>query len=469
MVFCAQCSNMPTIQINYDYFFQLGSLPFPLMMAKLFFDGGWIPVLIILIQGFWLLWVQSRQGKHAATIGFVILAINIPRMNEQTPKAVEQIFSHLSGAHSNLDKFEKYWLGKFSPTFSFEIVSLGGFIQYLVHCPKKYRDLVESSIYAQYPDAEITEVPDYADKVTTTFPHPELDCFGTEFVLKKPAAYPIRTYEQFEHQAAEVMTFKDPMSSVLEVLSQIKSGEQMWIQVLVTPTDESWQKKGEEVVDKILGRKKVEKKSMAMEVLDAPIWIAKETVKQLATFGDTTEHVPEKKPEQPKMMALSPGERNVLEAVQQKLSKIGFMCKIRVVYLGRRDVFSKGRFVSLKGAMSQFAAVNMNAFKGYGPVTPKGDYFWQRWSENSLKSKIVRNYKNRSGKGAPHYALNIEELATIYHFPMMTVKAPLVKKTDSKRAEPPHSLPTEERFPHTKRDKDGKVEKDGGPENLPFA
>ncbi len=463
-------SPMPTLNFNYDYFIQLGNLPFPLILARLFLDGGWIPMLVILIQGFWLLWVQSRQAKFASSVSYCILALNIPRLQEQTPKAVEQIFSHLSGAYSGLDKYEKYWLGKFQLTFSFELVSIGGYIQYLVHCPKKYRDLVESSIYAQYPDAEITEVTDYADKVPTTFPHPELDCFGTEFVLKKPHAYPLRTSEHFEHSAAEVMTFKDPMSSVLEVFSQLKPGEQMWMQILVTPTDESWQKKGEEVVDKILGRKKPEKKSMVGEIITGPLWVFKEAGSQLAGVG-SAEGMVEKKPEQPKMMALSPGERQVLEEVQKKLSKVGFMCKIRVVYLGRRDLFSKGRFVSLKGAMSQYSAVNMNGLKGYGPVTPKGDYFWQRWSENGLKGKLVRNYKNRSGNGAPHYALNIEELATLYHFPMSTVKAPLVKKTESKRAEPPHSLPTEERYPRAERTKPGETDDDDNeaPANLPFA
>jgi len=37
--------------------------------------------------------------------------------------------------------------------------------------------------------------------------------------------------------------------------------------------------------------------------------------------------------------------------------------------------------------------------------------------------------------------LNIEELATLYHFPVVTVSPPLIKKTGSKRAEPPFGLP----------------------------
>lgn len=457
---------MPTIQFNFGYFVELGTLPFPVLLARLFLDGGWIIVLLVFIQGCWLLWVQSRQGKYAATIQHVILAIDIPKLNEQTPLAVEQIFSHLSGAYSGLDRYEKYWLGKFNPTFSFELVSIDGYVQYVVHCPKKYRDLVESSIYAQYPDAEITEIQDYTDKVPRTYPHPEWDAFGTEFALKKPSAYPIRTYPLFEHRTAEVMTFKDPISSVLEVLSNLKRGEQLWIQVLLVPTDDSWQKKAEELADKMLGRKKPPTKSIMDHALEMPMMVVNEMMGPPASEA-------KKSSDTPKMLALSPGERGVLEAIQMKASKIGFLAKIRVVYVGRRDVFSKGRYTSLKGAFNQFSSTNMNAFKGYGPVTPKGDYFWQRWSEGEKKSAIVRNYRNRSGKGAPHFILNTEELATIYHFPMSTVKAPLVKKTESKRAEPPSSLPTEDRFPRqqlpgvkpTAGDKDG----DGLPDNLPFA
>jgi len=98
----------------------------------------------------------------------------------------------------------------------------------------------------------------------------------------------------------------------------------------------------------------------------------------------------------------------------------------------------------VRGELQQFTAVKLNGFKAYGPVTPKGDYFWDRWSELDRKKAIFSAYKKRSGSGATAYYLNTEELATLYHFPMETVKAPLVKKTDAKRSEPPTGLPTRE-------------------------
>lgn len=430
---------MPTIQINPDYFIELGQLPFPLLLARLFLDGGWILVLFVLLQGLWLMWVQSRNAKYAATVSYTLLAIDIPRENVQMPIAVEQIFSHLSAAYSGLDSYEKYWTGKFQPTFSFEIVSIEGYVQFVVRTPVKFRDLIESAFFAQYPDADIIEIADYTDKVPTTYPHPEWDVFGTEYILKKPSAYPIRTYTQFEHSLSEDQPFKDPMSSLLEAMSSLKRGEQLWYQILLTPNDDSWKDASEQVINKLTGKKTKPKKSL----IDEALWLPKEVFDQFIGMIFSAGEEPEKKPDD-KPPQLGPGEKGAVEGIGAKAQKIGFHTKMRIVYVARRDVFSKGRVTSFKGALGQFAALNMNSFKNYGAVTPKSDYAWQRWSEPAKKMAILRNYKNRSGAGAPHYVLNIEELATVYHFPVSGVKAPSVKKTEAKRAEPPSSLPTRE-------------------------
>ncbi|MFH2063264.1 MAG: hypothetical protein ABIJ46_03875 [bacterium] len=430
---------MPAISVNFGYFFELGSMSFPQMMLRLFIDGGWLPMLLVLLRGGWLLWVQWRQNKFAATITTCLLAIDVPRQNEQTVKAVEQIFSTISGAYSGLDKFEKYWLGKFQPTFSFEIVSINGYVQFLVHTWTKYRDLVESAVYAQYPDAEIVEVADYTHTIPSRYPDQEWDIFGSELVLKKPSHLPLRTYPQFEHTSAEY-PFKDPISALLEIMASLKTGEQLWVQFLVKPNDGGWRAKGIKEIEKMLGRKAPPKKS----VIDEALWLPKGVVKEfgsLLTSGPSA--APASKEEPLKMLAMSPGERGVVEAAQMKLTKIGFDTKIRIVYAGRRNIFSKKHFTSVKGSFAQFSSLNLNELKPYGKVTPKGDYFYQRWSEPDRKTRLVRNYSNRSsGAGATAFVLNTEELATLYHFPMRDQKTPLLKKTDAKRAEPPAGLPT---------------------------
>ena len=93
---------------------------------------------------------------------------------------------------------------------------------------------------------------------------------------------------------------------------------------------------------------------------------------------------------------------------------------------------------------------------------------------------LVSKFRSRSNEGCPPFILNTEELATLYHFPMRDVKAPLIKKTDAKKAEPPSRLPTgefkESPFkapPPEPEESEEAGEEDAGegepPANLPFA
>ena len=55
----------------------------------------------------------------------------------------------------------------------------------------------------------------------------------------------------------------------------------------------------------------------------------------------------------------------------------------------------------------------------------------------------MSGFKRRSGTaGRSRFIMNVEELATIWHFPIeAAVKAPLVQKTPGRKSEPPMSLP----------------------------
>jgi len=61
------------------------------------------------------------------------------------------------------------------------------------------------------------------------------------------------------------------------------------------------------------------------------------------------------------------------------------------------------------------------------------------------QNAILKNYKGRNPdtvKGP--YLLSVEELATLYHFPFIEVRAPLVKKIAAKKTRAPIGLPVEE-------------------------
>ena len=148
---------MPTIVINTEFFERLLSAPSPAdVMIELFFAGGWVVFAFILLWGFWKVWHENRQAKFISMQTSVLLAIDVPKMNEQSPKAVESVFITISGALSSFDRIEKYWKGKMQAVFSFEIVSVGGYVQFYVRTWTKYRDVVEAAIYGKFPKLMIT-------------------------------------------------------------------------------------------------------------------------------------------------------------------------------------------------------------------------------------------------------------------------------------------------------------------------
>lgn len=416
-------------------------------MWYIFTHGGWVVILLTLLAGFKEMWVLRLIRKYSAKWKWVLLAIDVPAENIQSPRAVENILAHLAGAHVTPDLIEKYFTGFSQEYFSLEIASINGFVQFYVYVPTHLRDFLESCIYAQYPSAEIVEAEDYTKAVPGRYPDPEWNLWGTEFVPVADQAYPLRTYEDFEDETAEEATFKDPMAALLETMSAMRNGEQLWFQMTVTPIEHrSWQEKSFKLVEKLAGIPSEHKAGWLEKLLHLPHILVVAIVD--AFMPGTPAHDAHAKEEMPsKMLYLTPGEREVIEKIEEKSAKIGFATKIRVLYLSKKDVTNKarGRF-GIIGSMKQFTAEDLNGLKPeLDKVGTHAHYYFTNWRKNYKRNRIIRAYKGRSNwRGMLPYVLNVEELATIWHFPVAeAVKAPLIKKAESKRAEPPHELPME--------------------------
>ncbi len=394
---------------------------------------------------FLMFWLPARREKYVSSVSYVLLAIDIPKENEQSPKAVEHIFTTLSGAYSGPIKSEYYIDGKVQLGFSFEIVSLDGYIQYLVRVPVFFRQMVEAAFFSQYPDAQITEVFDYVDSVPQTFPNETHEMWGTELTLLKDDVYPIRTYQQFEHQMSQ--EFKDPMAALLEQLSRFQKGEQGWLQIVITPViPREWAARGQKIIKKLIGEK-VEYKKTFVDRLTDPI------LGLFSWMADTLIYKPEPQSssggDQPinKLQYLTAGEQLTVGAIQMKLSKVAFQTKIRYVYIAEKPIFSKPRGVAgVMGALSQFSSSDLNTLIP-GDKKYKTSAYYVNIEKRLAKkqNRLFKVYKERRGvlSEIEPFMMNIEELATLYHFPDITVKTPLIKKADAKRAEPPVSLPFE--------------------------
>ena len=402
---------------------------------------GWIPFLVIFLYGIFETWLELQRHHWRHHRPYILLAIDVPRLTEQSPRAVENIFGVTVALKASPTWLETYLMGKVPWRHSFEITSINGYIQFYIWTEQRYRDVFEAVIYAQYPDAEIALVDDYVKAVPHHYPHEQWDVWGSEYVLSKPSFMPVRTYEDFEHSLTQDL--KDPLVTLFEGMAQMKPGEQLWFQVLTEHAGEAWKEEGDAFIKKTygVGAKQAHGSGFLSTVGGALASIPNQIIGDILGVEGGHEEKDKFQEEVWKAFKVTEQEREISKTVVRKIGKPGLKTKIRVIYVARKEVFTKvTRKDMVKGFLKQLAHQDLNAFTGSG--SPEDDYFWQVWWYAYYQNKLIRGYVERSTEiGAEAFVLNTAELATLWHFPTITVKVPLIKKTLAKRAEPPTDTP----------------------------
>ena len=130
-----------------------------------------------------------------------------------------------------------------------------------------------------------------------------------------------------------------------------------------------------------------------------------------------------------------------MKAIEENITKPAFTSKVRFIYLAERSKFKASSFAGILGGFRQFSDITLNFFEpDKHTVTGIKKLFFQDSTRQFRKYMILSNYKKRkinSGK----YDLNVEELATVYHFPGEAVTANTLNRVQSKKATPPSNLP----------------------------
>ena len=389
-------------------------------------------------------WLTYIKQKYLLSIKWVLLEIKPPPDVEKSPKIAENIFAGLHGVYIRpIPWRNKFFKGEVQNWFSFEIVGNGGEINFYVRTPEKLRDLVEAQFFAQYPDAEISVVDDYVDSLPRYLPNEEHNLFGADLIFAKEDAYPIKTYPFFEEESGKGESKRtDPLAPLAETLSTLEPGEHIWIQLLVRGTGKEWVDKAKPVLDKLVGKEPEVKKDILDKIVDF--------LGYLLPGKTPTEEKKEK--QEFSTMKLTPGQRFVLEQVENKISKLGFKTGIRFLYIARKELFRSSRIAAITGMFKQFYLSNLNSFK-LDPDTITAATGWLSWlfpsrrgffadrQEFHRKWQIYQAYRKRAFADKV-IILNTEELATLFHLPGAGVKAPAFPRVEAKKGQPPAGLPT---------------------------
>jgi hypothetical protein len=387
------------------------------------------------------MWLRYIRANWIFKQGSVLLELKLPKEMLKSPRSME-IFLTTALQQGGVGFLkEVYYDGRVKPWWSLELVSIEGQVRFFIWSHKKWQPIIETQLYAQYPQLEIYNVTDddYAKKV---FYDPvKRGMWGTYFKKSKSDVFPIKTYIDYELDKDPKEEFKiDPMTSMIEYLGSMKTGEQAWFQILVQPHTEEKFKNGQfkytETWDKkVLGAINTIRKTTVSE----------EEQKNKLAFNDTR---------------LSPAERDKIKAMERNLSKIPYDVVIRAFYIAEEGHFNVINISGMIGAFRQYGSPSLNGISlGWNTdVSDRTkDLLWlvswlsfpAKFAENVVaKYKMLSAYKQRSifqypykHKHASPYVLTTEELATIFHFPGEVSQTPTFERIASTKAGAPANLP----------------------------
>lgn len=422
---------------------------------------GILPIIITaflayVAHAFWLHYVQAN---FISGITWVLLEIVPPRDVLRSPKAMELFLTNALYHSSHKSGIESYWQGAVWFWFSLEIASIDGQVHFYIRVPSRVKSLIETQMYAQYPQAQIKEVEDYTLAVDKITADSKYNLWGCEFKLMKPDAYPIKTYVDFGLDKDPKEEYKiDPISPVIELFGSIGKGEQMWMQIVITPSK----------------KKFPEHAGLFTKTHD---WVKESEIqvrKLLAEF--TRVHAPGMPGGKPTKEIRAPGfMEEMVKGASRKFLKVGFDTGIRICYVAEREAFNMSNRRNMRLVFRQYAAPYSNEFDRKNST--QADAF--ATGEHSISSffpatnasiirlsdRMLLEYREREFFHPPMrhkihlpwpispyifpnffhhhiFVLNTEELATLWHFPGQILKVPTLERIESKEASPPTNLPT---------------------------
>lgn len=359
----------------------------------------WLPIVCVLV---YFTWKNNRQIATIESIESVLLVLEIPRANDKSELAAEQLFASLHGILR--DKRELQINKGVQEHLSFEIASVGGRIQFYVWVPKTLQSFVEGQIYAQYPTVQIHEAEE--DYVAHERQHSVV--YTSEIVPSAHQYLPIKTFQSFE---------VDPLAGITGTLAKLEdTGEELWIQILVRPVADEWHKSVEKWINSV-------KSGSLFGIIGGGGG-------GLAWFGGLLAALWQP-PEQGSgttggaVKELSERDKTRIAEAEKKATKLGYQVKIRLAYLGGSESNAKLRMQALVGTFKQFNSTNLNGFQA---------------SKESFEKSSLALYKARVFAD-PGFILNIEEVASVYHLPHTNVETPNILWASTKTAEPPAKLP----------------------------
>jgi len=296
--------------------------------------------------------------------------------------------------------------------------------------------LIESQLYAQFPDIDIEEL--HEDPFATS---EDEEAVSADLVLHAPEIFPIKRHPQFDDMLARVNI--DPIAGITSSLARYPfAGMRGHIQIVLYPLGGSFRtralcflpllQKGLPSLSRrfanfytriVLARGWRRFAYWPLSMLLGGFRASPFLRKVRASTIDLIERSQEDEEREGERIAGRTHDReDTVSGAVDKVNRLLFTCNIRVSVIAPKDKsVEAGRKVrEVVGSFRQFALPHSNAFASLPERTSSAIPF---------------------GFAARPFALSVEEVATIWHMPTLLVQTPNIDWVLSKKLEPPVNLP----------------------------
>ncbi len=379
---------------------------------------GLIIVFFLIVLAFVVALNAESNEKNSVFGGlemvlFLVMMPKNPQKKEQDEQKEEKtMIAQMEQVFANFLYLKKPKMFQDPPCAAFEIASqIGGSdISFYVAVPKYLESVFEKYVQGVYPNAVVDKVPeDY------TIFEPQGATAAAYLKLSENFLFPISTYQTLE---------KDPLSLVTNDLSKISANEGGAVQVVIRPLSKlNLRRKGEKALKKIREGKDIRSAAIQafhgplMEMFDEFLNPPKTQIKGNNPNLDQNGR--------PKEQGF---DQKGYDAIQSKIQKQPFEVNIRILASAQSEGRAEEILTHLTGAFSQYSLSAINSLDA-------------REVKGKALKKLIYDFSFRNFNSANASILNLEELASVYHFPSHYIETPYIKAAKSVSAPPPADLP----------------------------
>lgn len=323
--------------------------------------------------------------------------------------AMEQLLSSLTVLKPKGNLLKRMFFD--TPTIVFEIAnpSSSEEIFFYLSFPKRFRESAEKQIHSFFPHAVIEKVSDY-----TIFSPGSVTAVSV-LELARNQALPIRTYRTVDI---------DPLNEISNALSKLKTIEEgAAIQVILARAPTGWRKEGKKIAQKMQEGKRLKDAEGHSLLSDFGSTVGKGMVGVIANPRQNTS-VPEEK----KIVNLTPEEQELVKTIDSKANKGAFRVNIRLIASGATSERAEEILAHMENAFGQFENPDINSF---------------RVKKRLKQKRAVYDYIFRNFDDEVQMMLSVEEVASIFHFPISTTETPKIKWLKAGSAPPPVNIPSD--------------------------